>query len=429
MVYAGIGLLIFQYNLLYKIDVVLSIADHFVRLLTSICYMFIGVAVLSFVTKSQLITDSRLVMLNFILLSTGLLIFFRLIIFRNILKTLGRTQIYTRPIVILGANRIGKLLAATLWLNNPYGIRILGFLDDDNDIGTPIFGGKRVLGRINEIVDFARKTAIDEILVCVEKATSNELFDILDRCRQTGAQVKIASPIYDIVPALTVPERYGDIPIVGTIQENRGALQEIKKRMFDVILSSLGMIVLSPLFLLIGFLVKLDSRGPIFYRQVRIGKHGKHFMFYKFRSMVVGSDCDETRARKVKQLIQNEFQSDNGSLKIVDESKITRIGRFIRKTSIDELPQLFNVLKGDMSLVGPRPCLPYEWESYKEWHKKRLNITPGCTGVWQVSGRSAVGFDDMVILDLYYIQNASLFLDLQLILRTVPVMIFGKGAK
>jgi lipopolysaccharide/colanic/teichoic acid biosynthesis glycosyltransferase len=127
-------------------------------------------------------------------------------------------------------------------------------------------------------------------------------------------------------------------------------------------------------------------------------------------------------------LIRNKKPSE-GSTKIVNESRVTSVGRFLRKTSLDELPQLFNVLKGDMSLVGPRPCLPYEWDHYEEWHKRRLSVIPGCTGVWQVSGRSAVGFDDMVILDLYYIQNTSLFLDLQLIFKTIPVMVFGRGGK
>jgi lipopolysaccharide/colanic/teichoic acid biosynthesis glycosyltransferase len=116
-------------------------------------------------------------------------------------------------------------------------------------------------------------------------------------------------------------------------------------------------------------------------------------------------------------------------LKIVNESRVTRVGRFLRKSSLDELPQLFNVLKGDMSLVGPRPCLPYEWEHYEEWHKRRLSVMPGCTGMWQVTGRSVVGFQDMVVLDLYYIQNASILLDFGLLLKTLPVMLFGSGAK
>jgi lipopolysaccharide/colanic/teichoic acid biosynthesis glycosyltransferase len=178
----------------------------------------------------------------------------------------------------------------------------------------------------------------------------------------------------------------------------------------------------------------------VFFKQVRIGKDGKPFNFYKFRTMYVNND-DSIHREFTKKLIA-ESKNGHGELsktlinesgelqqvkKIVNDPRITPIGRFLRKTSLDELPQLFNVLKGDMSLVGPRPCLPYEWEEYEAWHKRRLSVTPGCTGLWQVSGRSAVGFNDMVILDLYYIENMSPLMDLKIIFKTFPVMLLAKG--
>jgi lipopolysaccharide/colanic/teichoic acid biosynthesis glycosyltransferase len=180
---------------------------------------------------------------------------------------------------------------------------------------------------------------------------------------------------------------------------------------------------------IIGIIIKLTSKGPIFYSHTRIGKDGKPFNFYKFRSMKVGSDQDKDRINSVTQFIKGNPQNGNGNTKIVNEKMITPIGRFLRKTSLDELPQLFNVLIGDMSLVGPRPCLPYEYAAYDEWHKRRLSVLPGCTGLWQVSGRSETDFDEMVVLDLYYIGNISPILDIQLILKTIPVMVFGRGAK
>ncbi|MFN3393556.1 MAG: sugar transferase, partial [Candidatus Thermochlorobacter sp.] len=164
------------------------------------------------------------------------------------------------------------------------------------------------------------------------------------------------------------------------------------------------------------------------------------FSFYKFRTMYVNND-DAIHREFTKKLIaeakhtnpeiSKTLVSESGEIqqvkKIVNDPRVTSIGRFLRKTSLDELPQLFNVLKGDMSLVGPRPCLPYEWEEYEAWHKRRLSVTPGCTGLWQVSGRSAVGFNDMVILDLYYIENMSPLMDLKLIFKTLPVMFLAKG--
>jgi lipopolysaccharide/colanic/teichoic acid biosynthesis glycosyltransferase len=165
-----------------------------------------------------------------------------------------------------------------------------------------------------------------------------------------------------------------------------------------------------------------------------VGRNGKTFDFFKFRSMKVESENADNRARELKyaDLIKGKsvtLGDSKNPTKIVDEDRITNIGRFIRKTSLDELPQLFNVLRGDMSLVGPRPCLPYEWKHYEEWHKRRLSVTPGCTGMWQVVGRSKVGFQDMVILDLFYSQNASFHLDLWLLFKTIPVMVLGRGGK
>jgi len=175
--------------------------------------------------------------------------------------------------------------------------------------------------------------------------------------------------------------------------------------------------------------IKMTSKGPIFYKQTRIGKDGVEFSFYKFRSMFVGSDSNHAREKILHEFIKNGNHSNGGSSKVVDDKMVTPIGRFIRRTSIDELPQLINVIKGDMSLVGPRPCLPYEYKVYDEWHKRRLSVLPGCTGLWQVSSRSQTGFDDMVLLDLYYIENMSPWFDLQLILKTLPVMLFGRGGK
>jgi lipopolysaccharide/colanic/teichoic acid biosynthesis glycosyltransferase len=192
------------------------------------------------------------------------------------------------------------------------------------------------------------------------------------------------------------------------------------------------LIVLLPLFLVIALAIRLDSRGPVFFRQVRIGKNGVPFKLYKFRSMTVGADNDEERKRQMKEFIKTKRAgppSDAISTKIVNEARVTAVGKWLRKLSLDEFPQLINVLRGEMSIVGPRPCLPYEWEQYEEWHKRRLSVLPGLTGMWQVAGRSVVSFEDMVILDLHYIQNASLVLDLRVMLKTIPVVLFGTGAK
>jgi lipopolysaccharide/colanic/teichoic acid biosynthesis glycosyltransferase len=180
-------------------------------------------------------------------------------------------------------------------------------------------------------------------------------------------------------------------------------------------------LVALPFVLLIALAIRLDTPGPIFFRQMRVGKHGKEFACFKFRSMV--SNADELRGQIA------ELNESTGPLfKIRNDPRLTRVGRFIRRYSLDELPQLFNVLHGEMSLIGPRPNLPQEVDQYQEWMKKRLSVSPGLTGLWQVSGRSDLTFDEMVLLDIYYVENWSIGLDINILLRSVPAVLRAKGA-
>jgi lipopolysaccharide/colanic/teichoic acid biosynthesis glycosyltransferase len=207
-------------------------------------------------------------------------------------------------------------------------------------------------------------------------------------------------------------------------QNYDNTLFNIYKRVFDVVVTTVGIVVLLIPFALIALVIKLTAKGPVFYAHTRIGKNCEPFRFYKFRTMYLGAD-DVSHREFVADFIRSGI--GDGVKKITNDPRVTPIGRFLRKTSLDELPQLINVLKGDMSLVGPRPCLPYELDSYQQWHRRRLSVIPGCTGLWQVAGRSAVDFNDMVILDLFYIDNMSPLFDLRIMFRTLPVMLLAKG--
>ena len=193
------------------------------------------------------------------------------------------------------------------------------------------------------------------------------------------------------------------------------------KRLFDFIASLIGVILLSPLFLYIAYRIKKEDHGPVMYTQDRVGRHGKIFKVYKFRSMIVDAD------KKLEEL-KDQNEVDGPMFKMKEDPRITKIGKFIRKYSLDELPQLFNVLKGDMSLVGPRPPLPSEVDEYSDYAKQRLYVTPGCTGLWQATVRNSAGFDEMVELDLKYIQKSGFFYDLGLIFLTVKIMAFPNDA-
>jgi exopolysaccharide biosynthesis polyprenyl glycosylphosphotransferase len=432
VIYSTVAVLVFQHLNLYKINVFTTLVDHTVQLAKGVVVLVLGLALLAFFTRAPWIVDSRLALFYFTVSLFGLSLFLRVLGFRKLFIWLSQRQIYQRQILIVGAGETGRNLAVSLMLNEYAAGHVVGFLDDELPLGKVILGGPKVLGRVNELAACVDVFGVDEIIICVEKVNYVHLMELLDKATKTNKAVKIASPLYDVVPARIYIEQYGNVPVVSVAQTGPTPMNEKYKRLFDIVVTAMGALLLSPLFLVIALLIKLDSPGPVFFLQTRIGKNGRPFKFYKFRSMVVGSDQDQTRKLNATLFIRSKRKTDNSevaSTKIVNESRVTRVGQWLRKTSVDELPQLINVLRGEMSLVGPRPCLPYEWEHYEEWHKRRLTVLPGCTGVWQVSGRSAVGFEDMVVLDLYYIQNATLWLDIRLILKTIPVMVFGTGAK
>ncbi|WP_448162900.1 sugar transferase [Bacillus mobilis] len=203
---------------------------------------------------------------------------------------------------------------------------------------------------------------------------------------------------------------------------NQNGLYLFMKRLMDIFGAICGLIFLSPIFIIVAIMVKLeDKKGPVFFKQIRVGKDGKEFGMFKFRSMV--TDAEE----RLKDLLQHNEVS-GAMFKMKDDPRITKIGKFIRKTSIDELPQLLNVLKGDMSLVGPRPPLPREVKEYTSYDKQRLLVTPGCTGLWQVTERNSVGFAEMVELDLEYIRNRNVFYDMKIIFKTIKVLLGSNNA-
>ena len=221
------------------------------------------------------------------------------------------------------------------------------------------------------------------------------------------------------------------MPMIRLFREPLSSGSRLLKRTFDILISSLAVTLLFPIWLVIAVLIKLDSKGPIFYTQERVGMDGRLFLVFKFRTMNVGAD-PETHRQYQRAFIAGRAEANLGdggqpTYKLLADPRITRVGKLLRRTSLDEVPQLLNVLMGDMSIVGPRPPIPYEVEAYELWHRKRLDMKPGLTGLWQVSGRNRLPFEEMVRLDLFYIENWSLLLDLKIILRTGLVMIGGEG--
>ena len=235
--------------------------------------------------------------------------------------------------------------------------------------------------------------------------------------------------LFNFLPRNTEVDQIGALPMITLFRSPLSSVARVVKRTSDLIIASLATLLLLPLWSLIALLIKLDSRGPIFYKQERVGMDGRIFLCYKFRTMQADTD-DATHREFQRRYIAGQAEADPNSdgapvYKLKADPRITRVGRWLRRASLDELPQLLNVLRGDMSIVGPRPPIPYEVEAYELWHRKRLDMKPGMTGLWQVSGRNRLPFDEMVRLDLFYIENWSLLLDLKIILKTLPVMLRG----
>jgi len=418
---------IFQYNGLYKINIILVRAAHLTAIFKSIFYGFITIIVISFLIKVTSILDSRLAFFIFTITLLFLSYLIRIEVLSRLYTKLKNKQL-KRNIIIVGGGKAGKLIATKLLFENSIGINIIGFVDDRKVLGEEIIGSKRVLGKIEEIPDIVESNKIDEILIVMDNVSYDRMLEILDICKQMEVSVRVTSELFDIVAQKVQTEKYVDIPLVDVSSRINYRFNIFVKRLFDIIASTMGLVALSPIFLTIAMLIKATSFGPIFFYQTRIGKDGKPFKFYKFRSMFVNGGEDEERKKMMIEFMKESKNNDN-STKVINIKRVTKVGRIIRKTSLDELPQLFNVLKGDMSLVGPRPCLPYEYENYANWQKRRVGVLPGCTGVWQVTGRSSVSFKDSIVLDLYYINNMSPWLDLQILIKTIPVMFFARGGK
>jgi len=363
---------------------------------------------------------SRALLLYAAIICSTLMMFSRYVL-NVIQRELYKRGVGVRRTLILGAGEIGQGLAFKMLSEKEIGYKAVAFLDDDPEKMNKDFQGIPVIGSIISTKNKIRELNIDEVILATGNLHQQKVLDIIMECETEGVEFKLVPGILELIASRISTDEIGGIPLL-TIKEIRlQGFNALIKRTADVSVSLAALLFISPLMILVAALIKLESKGPVFFTQKRVGKDGRTFNVYKFRSMDEGAESifEQVVAQKGGDIIR---------FKAKDDPRITRLGRIIRKLSIDELPQLINVLIGDMSLVGPRPPVPIEVEKYSAWHKKRLRIRPGITGLWQVSGRSELPFEDMVRLDIYYIENWSLWMDFRIVLRTIPTVIFGSGA-
>ena len=324
-------------------------------------------------------------------------------------------------VIIVGAGEAGRTVMRAIVARPELGYQVIGFVDDNPDKGSTDIGRFKALGPTSNLARLIEEEAVDEVIITLPWMYHRKIMSIVRECERRQVSAHIVPDLFQMSLSRVDVDDLGGVPLVGVreVGFERGAL--LIKRGIDVVGAVFGLVLGAPLLALIGVAIRLDSPGLIVFRQTRVGMEGRYFEMYKFRSMREGAEEELEQLRELDEVVGVTF-------KMRDDPRRTRVGRFLRRTSLDELPQLWNVLRGEMSLVGPRPPVLAEVSRYVEWHKKRLQVRPGMTGLWQVSGRSLLSFDEMVLLDVYYIENWSLWLDFKILLRTVPRVLFGDGA-
>lgn len=324
-------------------------------------------------------------------------------------------------VLIIGAGEIGRTVMRNMIAQPELGYRIVGFLDDDPVKSETDIGPIKALGPIENLPGVIKEHRIDQVIITLPWQYHRKVVRLVNEAEQTGVRARVVPDLFQLSLGGIDLEAINGIPLISIKQSALTGFNYTLKRAVDLVVSSLAIILLAPLWLLVAIAIRLDSPGPVLFRQERIGRHGKPFVLYKFRSMYQDAEAQLEKLR-------DKNEAAGPLFKMRDDPRVTRVGRIIRRTSIDELPQLINVLRGEMSLVGPRPGLASEVAQYQDWHRKRLEVLPGITGLWQVSGRSNLTFDEMVMLDIYYAENWSLSMDLRIMLRTIPQLLFGEGA-
>jgi|Deesub1362A_J573_1020465.scaffolds.fasta_scaffold00373_29 exopolysaccharide biosynthesis polyprenyl glycosylphosphotransferase len=378
------------------------------RMQEDISRMFIGFA---FIIAAALLTAEKLTL-------------------RYIFKLIGKSGesfkgslIIFRNILIVGSGKRVRRFIEMVKKNPEWGIRIVGLVDMDPSKKGEMIEGYKIIGAFDDIPDIIHKNVVDEVVFIVPRSWLDRIEEIMRFCESEGLTVNVAMDIFKLKFSKAKQTELHGFPLL-TFETSPHKLEHLFiKRLIDILFSGIGILILSPLFVIIAIVIKLTSRGPVFFVQERYGLYGRRFKLYKFRTMVV--DAEE----RLKELWKyNEMKGP--VFKMSNDPRVTKVGKWLRRFSLDELPQLWNVLKGDMSLVGPRPPLPREVEHYDSWQRRRLSMRPGITCLWQTSGRSEIkDFNEWLRLDLEYIDNWSLGLDFKILLKTIPVVLLGVGAK
>jgi exopolysaccharide biosynthesis polyprenyl glycosylphosphotransferase len=320
--------------------------------------------------------------------------------------------------LVVGAGRLAENFADRVEAHRGLGLRVIGHLTVHE--GERHALSRPVLGSVDDLADIFRTTTIDEVAVCLPPGAAGLLDPIVSIAAEAGKTVRVPSDPDEELLGHALVEDFDGLVVRSVVHDSHRDLELALKRVLDIIGAVLGLVLLSPIFLAIALAIRIRDGSPVLFRQVRIGRHGRPFTIYKFRTMQ--PDAEERFAE-----VASSSDTSGAAFKMHDDPRVTRLGHFLRSSSLDELPQLINVLRGEMSLVGPRPAPPREVDQYDMWHRRRLSMRPGMTGLWQVNARLDEHFDDRAQLDLKYIDQWTFWSDLAILLRTVPALLLARG--
>lgn len=412
-------LIIFWLYQLYDENILLGGLKEYIQLFNACVSGAVIIAVIQFLSE-ELIIARGWVGLAWVL--TFLMTLVGRFLIRRVGYSLRKKGLLNRPTIILGANSEGKILGEQLAHWPTSGLTVIGYLDNEQPIGTEITSGIVVLDRIQNLDQHVYKEGIQELVITSSALSREDTFDIFKKYGASeDVQIRMSSGLFDLLTTGLYVKEMGYVPLISVNRVRLNNVEMVLKRLVDVSLAAAALLVGLPFMLVVAAAIKFSSPGPVIFRRRVMGLHGLQFDAFKFRTMHLnGDEILEKDPEAKTELLQNQ--------KIKNDPRITPIGRFLRKTSMDEFPQFINILLGQMSFVGPRMISPPELLRYGQWGMNLLTVRPGLTGLWQVSGRSDVDYDERVRLDMMYIRNYSLWLDMQIILRTIPVVLLGKGA-
>ena len=426
--FVAIGLLAFHTRGMYALPRGASWFD-FVRVIVSASVVTVAALTLGALFFNPVLPSRGLFL--FLLAATLVIFAVERFVFRAVRVWLWRRGINIRKAVVVGTGQAGQRIMKDIVERQDLGYRLTGYVSDvmespgSHNWRVPLRvrngSGPQWLGSVKEIDRIICGRDVHEVIVALPATHHAQILNIIDSCRQCGVDFKLVPDLFEMRFNEVRIDALNGVPLIGVKDVALQGFNLFVKRVLDITLALGSLVVAAIPMLVLAVAVKLSSPGPVLFKQKRVGRGGEEFTCYKFRTMY--QDAEQRLAE-----IAHLNEASGPIFKIKNDPRLTPLGRFLRRTSLDELPQVFNILKGEMSWVGPRPPLPREVVEYSDWHLKRLDVTPGLTGLWQVSGRSDLSFEEMVKLDIYYAENWSLGMDATIILKTIPAVLKREGA-